>query len=250
MRASTSPSTFGALYSTRRARARIICWLSLAAAVWVVAVSTKTPAAAAQANTSFLVINARLVDGTGAPARAASVRVEDGRVSAVGDLRPADGERIVDAGGLVLAPGFIDVHNHSTDGLLTDPRAPTQVSQGITTLFVGQDGSSPWPIGEYLDKLRAVPPSVNVLTAVGHATVRQQVMGDDFKRAARPDEVTKMEALVDQGMREGALALSSGLEYEVGSYSTTDEVVALAQVAGRRGGFYISHIRDEADKSF
>jgi putative CocE/NonD family hydrolase len=207
-------------------------------------------AAARAQSASFVVVNARLIDGTGAPARPASVRVVDGRIAEIGNLQPAQGERAIDAGGLVLAPGFIDPHNHSTEGLLTEPDAASQISQGITTLVVGQDGSSPWPIKDYLDKLRASPPSVNVLTAVGHATVRELVMGDDYKRAARPDEVAKMEALVAQGMREGAIALSSGLEYEVGSYSTTDEVVALARVAGREGGFYISHTRDEADKSF
>jgi putative CocE/NonD family hydrolase len=199
---------------------------------------------------SFIVTNAQLVDGTGAPARPAAVRVANGRIAEVGALAPAAGDRVVDAAGLVLAPGFIDPHNHSTDGLLTEPQAASQVSQGITTLFVGQDGSSPWPIADYLSRLRAAAPAVNVLTAVGHATVRQLVMGEDYKRAARPDEVAKMEALVDQGFREGAIALSSGLEYEVGSYSTTDEVTALARVAARQKGIYISHTRDEADKSF
>ncbi|MEZ5283655.1 MAG: D-aminoacylase [Vicinamibacterales bacterium] len=218
--------------------------LALALAAWGGATDAAQPAA------SFVVVNAQVIDGTGTPARAAAVRVRDGRIDAVGALTPRDGERVVDAGGLVLAPGFIDVHNHSTDGLLTEPDAPTQVSQGITTVFVGQDGSSPWPIRDYLDKLRAMPPAVNVLTAVGHATVRQMVMGDDYKRAATPDEVSRMAVLVDQGMREGAIALSTGLEYEMGSYATTDEVVSLAMVAARHGGFYISHIRDEADKAF
>jgi putative CocE/NonD family hydrolase len=199
---------------------------------------------------SFLVTNARVIDGTGSPARPAAVRVASGRIAEVGALTPAAGERVVDAAGLVLAPGFIDPHNHSTDGLLSEPLAASQVSQGITTLFVGQDGSSPWPIGDYLSKLRSAPPAVNVLTAVGHATVRQLVMGEDYKRAARPDEVAQMEALVERGMREGAVALSSGLEYDVGSYSTTDEVAALARVAARHLGIYISHTRDEADKSF
>jgi L-aminopeptidase/D-esterase-like protein/N-acyl-D-aspartate/D-glutamate deacylase len=197
-----------------------------------------------------VIANADLIDGTGAPARRASVRVVDGRVAEVGDIRPIDGDRVIEARGLVLAPGFIDTHNHSTEGVLTEPLATSQVSQGITTIVVGQDGSSPWPIGEYLGKLRREPASVNVLTAVGHATVRQLVMGEDFKRAARADEVTRMEALVEQGMREGAVALSTGLEYDVGGYATTAEVVALARVAGRLGGFYISHIRDEADKAF
>ncbi|MEO8678204.1 MAG: P1 family peptidase [Vicinamibacterales bacterium] len=208
------------------------------------------PRAIAQSATSFVIVNASVVDGTGAPARPAAVRVVDGRIVEVGDIQPTGRDRVVDARGLALAPGFIDTHNHSTEGLLTEPLATSQVSQGITTLFVGQDGSSPWPIRDYLDRLRREPASVNVLTAVGHATVRQLVMGKDFKRTARADEVTRMAALVEQGMREGAVALSSGLEYEVGSYAATGEVVALAQVAGRLGGFYISHVRDEADKAF
>lgn len=223
-----------------------------ALATLVAALALGAPAASVLAQTapSFIIVNARIVDGTGAPARPGAVRVSAGRIAAVGDLAPADGERIVDARGLVLAPGFIDTHNHSTEGLLTEPLATSQVSQGITTLVVGQDGSSPWPIADYLDRLRRAPPSVNVMTAVGHATIRRQVMGDDYKRIARPDELARMEALVEQGMREGAVALSTGLEYEVGSYATTGEVVALARVAGRHGGFYISHVRDEADKSF
>lgn len=208
------------------------------------------PAPLAQSVTSFVITNARVVDGTGAAARQASVRVVDGRITEVGDVRTAAGDRVVDAKGLALAPGFIDTHNHSTDGLLTEPLAISQVSQGITTLVVGQDGSSPWPIADYLGRLRREPASVNVLTAVGHATIRRQVMGDDFKRVARADEVTRMVALVEQGMREGAVALSSGLEYEVGSYAATGEVVAMAMAAGRHGGFYISHVRDEADKAF
>lgn len=208
------------------------------------------PATMAQSATSFVIVNANLVDGTGAPSRRAAVRVIDGRIGEVGDIRPTGGDRVVDARGLVLAPGFIDTHNHSTDGLLTEPLAASQISQGITTLVVGQDGSSPWPIGDYLGRLRREPAAVNVLTAVGHATVRRLVMGDDFKRVARPEELARMEALVEQGMREGAVALSTGLEYEVGSYAATSEVVALARVTGRLGGFYISHVRDEADKAF
>lgn len=231
-----------------RRRAARLGWGIFALAAFALPMSMATPST--QAGASFVILNAQLVDGSGAPARAAAVRVMDGRIAEVGALQQNAGERAVDAGGLVLAPGFIDIHNHSTDGVLTEPLAATQVSQGITTVVVGQDGSSPWPIRDYLERLRQSPAAINVITAVGHATVRQAVMGDDFKRPARSDEVTRMEALVAEGMEQGAVALSSGLEYEVGSYSTTDEVVALARVAGRFGGFYISHIRDEADKAF
>jgi N-acyl-D-amino-acid deacylase len=114
---------------------------------------------------------------------------------------------------------------------------------------VGQDGSSPWPLSAYLARLRAAPPAVNVAVLAGHATIRRQVLGDDYKRRARPAEVARMRALVDQAMTDGAFGLSSGLEYEIGSYADIEEVVEMARAAGARGGFYISHIRDEADLS-
>ena len=201
----------------------------------------------AQAPPSFVVRGAQVADGTGAPLARADVRVEGDRIAAVGSVTPRPGEPVVDGTGLVLAPGFIDAHNHSTDGLLKERQALTQVSQGITTLAVGQDGSSPWPIAGYVERLRANPPAVNVVVLAGHATIRTQVMGQDYKRRARPAEVAKMRALVDQAIAEGAVGLSSGLEYEVGTYSDIEEVVEMARAAGARGGYYISHIRDEAD---
>jgi len=199
--------------------------------------------------TSFVIAGAELADGTGAPLRRADVRVEGDTIAAVGAVTPRAGEPVVDGTGLVLAPGFIDAHNHSTDGLEREREAVTQVSQGITTLAVGQDGSSPWPIAGYLNRLRERPPAVNVVVLAGHATIRAQVLGQDYKRRARPPEVARMRTLVDQAMREGAFGLSSGLEYEVGSYSDIEEVVEMARAAGAGGGYYISHIRDEADLS-
>ena len=198
---------------------------------------------------SFVIVGAQVADGTGAPLRRADVRVEGESIAAMGEVAPRPGEPVVDGRGLVLAPGFIDVHNHSTEGLEREPDALTQVSQGITTLAVGQDGSSPWPIAAYLARLRAAPPAVNVVVLAGHATIRTQVMGQDYKRRARTAEVARMRTLVDQALAEGAFGLSSGLEYEVGSYSDVEEVVEMARAAGARGGYYISHIRDEADLS-
>src|SRR4029077_14343053 len=146
-----------------------------------------------------------------------------------------------DAKGLIVAPGFIDIHNHSSSGLADDPAAETQIAQGITTVVLGPDGDSPWPIGEYLAERRRAPSAVNVATFVGHATVRRQVMKDDYKRAARAEEVARMALLVDQGMREGAVGLSSGLEYEVGGYADTAELIELAKVVARYpGGVYMS----------
>ena len=198
---------------------------------------------------AWTILGAQVADGSGGPLQRVDVRTEGDTIIDVGSITPRPDDRVVDATGLVLAPGFIDAHNHSTEGLQGDPEAITQVSQGITTVLVGQDGSSPFPVREYLERRRAAPATLNVAVLVGHATVRRQVMGDDFKRPATAAEVARMEALVDQEMRGGAIGLSSGLEYEVGSYASTEEVVALARVAARHRGFYISHIRDEADRS-
>ncbi len=198
---------------------------------------------------SWTIRGAQVADGTGSPLRQVDVRFTGDTIVEVGAITPRPEDRVVDATGLVLAPGVIDAHNHSTDGLDSDPDAITQVSQGITTLLVGQDGSSPFPLRDYLAKRRASPSTVNVASLVGHATLRRQVLGEDFRRLATPAEIARLEALVDQEMRSGAIGLSSGLEYEVGSYASTEEVVAMARVAAKHGGFYISHIRDEADKS-
>lgn len=205
--------------------------------------------AASAAESSYVISGALLADGSGGPLRRADVRVAGDRIAEVGRVRPRPGERVVAAGGLVLAPGFIDLHNHSTEGLSEDPIALTQISQGITTLLVGADGYSPWPLAPYLEKRRDYPAAVNVGVFAGHATIRTEVMGTDYRRPATGEETSRMAALVEQGMKEGAFGLSSGLEYEVGSYSTTEEIVALSRAAAARGGFYMSHIRDEADKS-
>lgn len=199
---------------------------------------------------SWVIVGAQVADGTGSPLRTANVRIAGDSILEVGTFVPRDDEAVILAEGLVLAPGFIDIHNHSTEGVLTEPLAVSQISQGITTLAVGADGNSPWPIKTYLDKLRASPATVNVIVLAGHATIRRLVMGDDYARPARREEVARMETLVEQAMREGAAGLSSGLEYEVGGYATTEEVIALARVAARYGGFYMTHIRDEADRVF
>jgi N-acyl-D-amino-acid deacylase len=198
---------------------------------------------------SFIVVGAQVADGTGKPLREANVRVVGGRIAGMGNLKPRDGEVVIDGKGRVLAPGFIDVHNHSTTAIIPNPLAESQVSQGITTILVGQDGSSLVSLSAYLDGRRQSPAAVNVASCIGHSSVRSKVMGDDYKREATAAEVTGMEALVDQAFKDGAFCLSSGLEYEIGGYASTAEVVALARVAARHRGFYISHIRDEADRT-
>jgi len=217
----------------------------------VIVLALLSPGTEAQVdNHAWTIVGADLADGSGSALRRANVRFVGDRVVSVGAGAPQRGDTIINGEGLVVAPGFIDIHNHSSGELTGDPAAATQVSQGITTVVLGPDGGSPWPIAEYLAERRANPAAVNVAVFAGHATVRRLVMGDDFKRPARADEVARMSALVEQAMRDGAMGLSSGLEYEVGGYADTSELVELSKAAARHGGIYMSHIRDEADKSF
>jgi len=196
---------------------------------------------------SLTIIGATVIDGTGGRRFRANVRIDGDHIARIGLFKPEPGDRVIQAAGMIIAPGFIDIHNHSEEGLVREPAAANQVSQGITTLAVGPDGGSPWPIGDYLKKREEQGIAVNVLSFVGHATVRQQVMGKDYDRAARPDEIDKMKTLVDQAMREGAFGLSSGLEYDVGRSATTEELIALASAAAPYGGIYMTHMRDEEE---
>jgi len=205
---------------------------------------------AQQASDTLLIVNAQLADGTGALLNEGALRIRGNRIAGIGKLTASPGERTLDAHGLVLAPGFIDIHNHSLEGLDSDPLAETQIAQGITTAVEGPDGDSPWPIAAWIETRKKNPAAINVAVLAGHATIREQVMGKDFKRVATQPEIEKMAQLTWQAMNEGAIGLSSGLEYEVGSYSNTAELVAMARAAAEHGGFYSTHIRDEADKAF
>ena len=202
----------------------------------------------------IVLLGATLIDGSGrAPLRNSVVVLQGDSIVAVGSRKQVSipaGARVIDARGLVVAPGFIDAHNHSDRGFTDDPSAASQVSQGITTVVVGQDGGSPYPISSYLKTLDQNPVAMNVLTFVGHATIRLRAMGEDTNRLATPAEVESMRHMVEQAMRDGAMGLSTGLEYETGKPASIEEVITLARAASRFGGIYISHIRDEADKTF
>lgn len=201
------------------------------------------------AASSFLLTNLELLDGTGAAARHAAVRVAGDTIVAVGDLTPLAGERVEDAGGLTLAPGFIDTHSHADRGFHQHEDALAATSQGITTIIGGQDGGSPLPLSEYFDSLARDPVAVNVGMYAGHASIRRQVVGDHYRRAATAAEVDSMARLLRREMAAGALGLSTGLEYEEGHEAAPSEVITLARVAADFGGRYISHIRSE-DRGF
>ncbi len=192
-----------------------------------------------------LIINARIIDGTGSGAVVGSVRLKDDRITAVGELTPNESDDVFDAVGLVLAPGFIDTHSHSDRLILTERDALAKIAQGITTAVVGQDGDAPYPLTDFFGALEATPPKVNIAAYAGHNTLRDEVMGADFRRAANDDEIKAMSALLEGELAAGALGLSTGLEYEPGIHSDTREVMQLAQLTADAGGRYISHIRSE-----
>ena len=202
--------------------------------------------AGAQAPAYDLVIrNGRIVDGTGSPWYLGDVAVRNDTIVRIAPRIEAQAARVIDAGGKVVAPGFIDIHTHARRGIFEVPTADNYVRQGVTTLMEGPDGSSPLPIKPFLDRLAATHITPNFGLFVGQGTVRDEVIGP-VNRKATADELDRMRAIVRQGMEDGAFGLSSGLFYVPGTFTPTAEVIELAKVAGRMGGIYISHMRDEA----
>ena len=220
---------------------------------------------------SLLIRNGTVVDGSGAPARAADVAVEGDRIAAVGPTLGGEAARVVDATGLMVAPGFIDIHSHSDLVYDKCPSAESKVRQGVTTEVVGMCSFSPAPVApgraelvqewaggiggklpitwnsfrEYLDHLRLLGPSVNIVQFVGHGALRLAAVGP-AARPVTPDEQKAMERLLAEALDAGAFGFSTGLVYAPSVYGTTEELVALARSMARRRGLYFSHIRGEA----
>ena len=193
----------------------------------------------------LLVAGGTVVDGTGAPRYRADVAVRGDRIVRV-SRAPIARERArqtIDAAGLVVAPGFVDLHAH-LDPLLAMPDAESALRQGVTTALGGPDGGSPWPLGAYLDSAAALGVGINVAFLAGHNTIREAVMGRD-DRAPTPSELERMRGMVARAMGEGAFGLSTGLRYLPGTFARTDEVVALARAAADSEGIYTSHLREE-----
>lgn len=220
---------------------------------------------------ALLLRGGELVDGTGGSPRIADVAVRDGAITEVGrGLTAPAGTAVVDASGLMIAPGFIDLHTHCDFTLPLYPRADSMVRQGVTTIVTGNCGSTPYPVvperasllrdstahlgsalawdwhdaAEYADMLDGLPLSLNVVMLAGHTSIRIAAMGFD-QRAPTDGELAAMRRLVADAMEHGCAGLSSGLIYSPGSYAETDELVALATVATQYGGFYATHVRNE-----
>jgi N-acyl-D-amino-acid deacylase len=186
-----------------------------------------------------------VVDGTGAQRYRADVAITGDRIVRVSrePLVTAGAKRVIDASGLVVAPGFIDLHAH-LDPLAQLPGAESHVRQGVTTALGGPDGSAPWPLGEYLSAREREGVGMNVAFLVGHNTIRREVIGM-VARAPMADELARMQQMVARGMGEGAWGISTGLRYLPGNWAKTDELIALSRVAADSGGFYTSHLREE-----
>lgn len=221
----------------------------------------------------LVIKNGLVVDGTGAPPFKVDIGISEDKIVKLGDIDRKDSEYVIDADGLIVSPGFIDVHNHSDISIFMFPRAENYVYQGVTTVVVGNCGFSPSPytddnkeyidkfvrflqgdfqikwntFSEYLDMLSELKKSINIATLIGQGTVRGAVIGLDDKQPT-DREVKKMKELVMEAMKSGALGLSTGLLYIPGAFTSTDEIIELAKVASRYHGIYTSHIRNEGIK--
>lgn len=194
----------------------------------------------------LIIRGGRVIDGTGNPAFVADVAVKDGHIAALGRIR-GDAPLEIDASGSVIAPGFIDVHTHAEE-IDELPMAENFVRMGVTTLVLGNCGSSAPNVGEFFRRLEATNISPNVATLIGHGTVRGKAMGGSFMRPPTGEELDHMRSMVEQAMREGAVGLSTGLIYLPGTFAKTEEIIELAKAAARYDGIYASHMRSESDE--
>jgi N-acyl-D-amino-acid deacylase len=217
----------------------------------------------------LVIINGHIIDGTGSPWYSGDIGIRDGKVAAIGNLTAAPRKRTIDAAGKVVAPGFIDMLGQSEFTILVDPRLPSKIYQGITTEITGE-GSSIAPLndaiiqsdrisyehykitpdwrtfGQYFSRLEKQGIGINLASYVGATQVRRMVLGDDDKQPT-PEQLEQMRSLVRDAMKEGAVGVSTSLEYAPAPYAKTDELIALASEGGKFGGIYATHMRDESD---
>lgn len=203
----------------------------------------------AQQHFDIILKNGKVIDGTGNPWFYGDVGINKNKIVSIGDLSKNKADKIIDATGLIIAPGFIDVHTHIEGDEKKTPTADNFIYDGVTTVITGNCGTSNTNIEQYFKFLDSIKLSVNVATLIGHNSVREAVLG---KAAKTPNDaqLQKMQAIVEQAMRDGAVGFSTGLIYTPGLYSKTPEVVALAKSAAKYHGVYASHMRNETDKIF
>lgn len=190
-----------------------------------------------------LIKNGTIYDGSGKNSFKADIGIKNQKIIAIGKLGKATAKKLIDATGLAVAPGFIDLHTH-IEAIHETPDAESHVRQGVTLALGGPDGGGPWPFGKYLADLQKKPLGLNVAFLTGHNTIRTNIMKLD-NRAPTAEELEQMKKQVAQSMSEGAFGLSTGLKYLPGTFSKVDEVIALSKVASSYGGFYTSHLREE-----
>lgn len=209
---------------------------------------SSVPVAFSQTEERFDVVinNARIIDGTGNPWFRGAIGVRDGKIAKVSRFDLTNAANVIDANGQIVAPGFIDVHAHTED-IFSNPTAENFIRMGVTSLVTGNCGGSVTEVGEFLGRFKEKPLAINLATLIAHGSVRSKIVGLD-NRAPTAEEQQKMNALVEQGMKDGAVGLSTGLIYVPGTFAKTEEVVELAKVASRYGGTYASHIRNEGNE--
>src|SRR5271169_3872667 len=228
-----------------------------------------TVAFAADLPFDLVITNGHIIDGTGSPWYSGDIGIRDGHIAAIGNLSGAARKRTLDAKGKIVAPGFVDMLGQSEMTILVDPRLPSKIYQGITTEITGEGGSAApltdalrsagrggyarykidpsWStFREYFARLEKQGMGINLASYIGATQVRRAVIGDG-DRAATPAELEQMKALVRQGMRDGAVGVSTSLQYAPAPYAKTEELIALASEASKFGGIYATHMRNESD---
>ena len=190
-----------------------------------------------------LILNGSVYDGKGGDPIVTDIAIKDSMIVTMGELDNAKADKIIDASGLAVSPGFIDMHTH-IEPIMELNSCESHVRQGVTTSLGGPDGSSPYPLKPYMDSLQQKGVGMNVAYLVGHNTIRRNIMGLE-DRAPTAEELKAMEAEVDSAMKDGAFGISTGLKYLPGAFSKVDEVISLSKVASSYGGIYTSHLREE-----
>ncbi|SFN70228.1 N-acyl-D-amino-acid deacylase [Algoriphagus ornithinivorans] len=191
----------------------------------------------------LIIINGTILDGTGSDSFQADIGILDERIVEIGNLKNAEAKTIIDASGMVVSPGFIDMHTH-LEPIMEMPDAKSLIMQGVTLALGGPDGGGPWPFGSYLDSLERLGTGPNLAYLIGHNTIRREVMGN-VDQAPTLSQMDSMKNYVEMAMKEGAFGISTGLKYLPGTFAKVDEIISLSKVASSYQGIYTSHLREE-----